>query len=83
MQSARYGQNMELAERIVAVRLKGELGATQNGFSDYSTDMYDLVDFTIPSFVVGQFGSLCQSLTNPVGRKIACSFCAEQSKDFW
>jgi hypothetical protein len=80
---AGYGQDMELAERIVAVRLKGELAGVQDDLSDYSRDMYDLVDFTSPSFVVGQLGSLCQSLTNPVGRKIACSFYAEQAKDFW
>jgi hypothetical protein len=80
---AGYEQNMELPERIVAVRLKSELGGIQDDFSDYSRDMYDLVDFTSPSFVVGQLGSLCQSLTNPVGRKIACSFYADQSRDFW
>ena len=76
-------QNMELAERIVAVRLKAELAGVQDDLSDYSRDMYDLVDLTSSSFVVGQLGSLCQSLTNPLGRKIACSAYAEQAKDFW
>ena len=74
---------MELAERIVAVRLKAELAGVQDDLSDYSRDMYDLVDLTSSSFVVGQLGSLCQSLTNPLGRKIACSAYAEQAKDFW
>ena len=80
---AGYGRNLELSERLVAVRLKGELAGVQDDFSDYSRDMYDLVNFTSPSFVVGQLGSLCQSLTNPLGRKIACSAYAEQAKDFW
>jgi hypothetical protein len=66
-----------------AVIFARTLSGIQGGFSDYSGDMYDLVDLTGSSFVVGQLGSLCQSLTNPVGRKIACSFYAEQSKDFW
>jgi hypothetical protein len=80
---AGYGRNLELSERLVAVRLKGELASVQNDFSDYSRDMYDLVNLTSPSFVVGQLGSLCQSLTNPLGRKIACSAYAQQAKDFW
>jgi hypothetical protein len=80
---AGYAQNMELAERIVAVRLKAELASVQDDLSDYSRDMYDLVDLTSSSFVVGQLSSLCQSLTNPLGRKIACSTYAEQAKDFW
>jgi hypothetical protein len=75
---AGYGRNLDLAERLVAVRLKGELAGVQSDSSDCPRDMIDLFNLTSPSFVVGQLGSLCQSLTNPVGRKIACSLYAEE-----
>ena len=77
-----YGENLELAERLVAVRMKGELAVIQNDRSDYWRDMCDLVDFTNASFVAGQLDSLCQGLTNPTGRQVACSAYSEQLKNF-
>ena len=78
-----YEQNLELPERIVAVRLKAEWESSKTDSSEYWRDCYDLVEFTSPPFVVGQLNSLCNGLKNPLGRRLACSAYAEQSKNFW
>jgi hypothetical protein len=75
-------QNLELFERVVAVRLKAELQSIHNEASESWLYAGELSDLTSRSFVAGQLESLCQRLTNPVGRTQACAAYAEEfSKD--
>jgi len=80
---AGYGGGLELPERIVAVRLKAEWESSQNEASEYWRDCYDLAELASPAFLIGQLDLLCHNVVNPLGRSIACSAYAEQSKDYW
>lgn len=80
---AGYEQSLPVPERLVAVRLKGAFEGAHDDSSDHWLSMYELVDLTRPSFVLEQLESLCHNLTNPLGRKFACSTYTEESRDPW
>jgi hypothetical protein len=69
--------NPELIQRVVAVRLKAEFESIRD--NDREPPLYagELVDLTSVGFVAGQLESLCQSVSNSVGRDQTCKAHAE------
>ena len=73
-----YGQESDLMERIVAVRLKAYLENVS--LQDIATffRIYELAELTSPAFVASQINSYCQGQGNQPGRAQACAKLAQE-----
>jgi hypothetical protein len=74
-----YEHQRTAVERLVAVGLRAELENIRTGQTDYCLSTAQLEELTSATFVTDQLNSLCESISNPVGRATACAESARRS----